>query len=96
MKRNYKKFSLLEKAGMARILIVLNDVNYMLTTTLQEQVGVSSESYYNARNYLEDLGLIERYDIDLGKIKPFRITEKGKEIGSLLKKAEELLIKDNF
>lgn len=95
MIRNYKKFSLLEKAGMARILIVLNDIEYMLTTTLQEQVGVSSESYYKARNYLENLGLIERYNMGLGKIKPFRITEKGKKIGELLKKAEELLIKEN-
>lgn len=92
MESNYKKFSLLEKAGMARILMVLCNENEMLTSSLQKKVGVSAESFYNARNYLEELGLIERYNLNLGKIKPFRITKKGTEIGELLKKAEELLL----
>ena len=91
MKKVYTKLSILEKAGMARILLVLYDEKEMLTSALQNKVEVSAESYYKARNCLEELGLIERYNLNLGKIKPYRLTERGKKIGKLLKKAEELV-----
>ena len=92
MKKDFTKLSILEQAGIARILLVLYDENEMLTSALQKKVGVSAESYYKARNYLEKLGLIERYKLNLGKIRPYRSTKRGKEIGKLLKKAEELLM----
>ena len=95
MKRDYTKFSILEKAGMARILIVLYDEKKMLTSALQKKVEVSAESYYKARRYLEEIGLIERYKLNLGKIRPYRLTKRGKEVGRLLKKAAELLIEEN-
>jgi len=94
MEKDFTKLSILEQAGIARILIVLYDENEMLTSALQKKVGVSAESYYKARNYLEEIGLIERYNLNLGKIKPYRLTERGKKIGKYLKKAEELLMEE--
>jgi len=94
MKKDFTKLSILEQAGIARILLVLYDENKMLTSALQKKVGVSAESYYKARNYLGELGLIERYELNLGKIRPYRSTKRGKEIGKLLKKAEELLMEE--
>ena len=91
MKKDFTKLSMLEQAGVARILLVLYDGTEMLTSALQKKVGVSAESYYKARNYLEEIGLIERYNLNLGKIKPYRLTERGKNIGRHLKKAEKLL-----
>ena len=92
MKKDRTKLGILEKAGMARLLLVLYDEKELLTSELQKKVGVSAESYYKARNYLEELGLIERYNLNLGKIKPYRLTKRGKEVGKHLKKAEELVI----
>lgn len=64
----------------------------MLTSVLQKKVGVSPETYYKARKYLENLDLVEKYSLNLGKIKPFRLTEKGKKIGEILKKTEEVIL----
>ena len=95
MRRDYTKLSIMEKAGMARILLVLYDEKEMLTSALQKKVEVSAESYYKARNYLEEIGLVERYDLNLGKIRPYRLTKRGKEVGKHLKKAEELVMEGN-
>ncbi len=92
MKRDFSKLSILEKAGMTRILLVLYDEKEMLTSVLQKKVGVSPETYYKARNYLEKLGLIEKYNLNLGKIRPYRLTEKGKKIGEILKKTEDVIL----
>jgi len=94
MKKDFTKLSILEQAGIARILLVLYDEKELLTSELQKKVGVSAESYYKARNYLEELGLIERYKLNLGKIRPCRLTKRGEEIGKHLKKAEELLMEE--
>ena len=95
MQRDFSKINILEKAGMARIILVLYDEKEMLTSHLQKKADVSPETYYKARNYLEEVGLIERYNLNLGKIRPYRLTKKGKKIGELIKKAEELVIKES-
>ena len=91
MKKDFAKLNILEQTGVARILLVLYGGTEMLTSELQKKVGVSAESYYKARNYLEEIGLIERYNLNLGKTTPYRLTERGKKIGRHLKKAEKLL-----
>ncbi|HEC81016.1 MAG TPA: hypothetical protein ENI42_01130 [Thermoplasmatales archaeon] len=71
---------MVETTGVCQILYTLYKHGEMLTSKLQRKLPISPETFYKARNILEEHGLIEVVPTASGKIKPYRLTEKGRKI----------------
>jgi len=71
---------IVETTGVCHILHTLYKQGEMLTSKLQRKLPISPETFYKARNLLEENGLIEVAPTASGKIKPYRLTDKGRKV----------------
>lgn len=71
---------IVETTGVCQILQTLYRHGEMLTSKLQRKLPISPETFYKARNLLEENGLIEVVPTSSEKIRPYRLTEKGRRV----------------
>lgn len=92
--RYMERIKNLEQKGILRIILFLhkNHMEELRQSTIQKAVGVSNDAYYNSRNKLIDLKIIEKIDDKYKTVSYFKLTEKGQKIAEQLQKINELIL----
>lgn len=85
--------TLASQTGVCDILYTLYVHGEMLTSKLQRKLPISPETFYKAREVLEKHGLIEVVPLKSRKMKPYRLTEKGKTVAQQIEYLTQLMRK---
>lgn len=66
----------------------------LLTSKLQRKLPLSPETFYRARRVLEEHNLIELVPSKSRKVKPYRLTEKGRLVAQQIEYLIQLMKKE--